>query len=125
MKAFLAAGTASVRYNAPLGAHRVADLVRRLAPTGPDWRALDLGCGNGELLMQLCESFGIGGDGVERDAADGERARLRAAERGLSGQVTFHSEGAGAWRRPADLVVNVGAGYIWGDTGEARRLGLL
>lgn len=116
---FLAAAAAGIRYNAPLGEHRVVDLTRRLAPAGPEWRALDVGCGNGELLMRLCETVGVTGDGVERDAAIVERARLRAAERGLSAQVTFHSEDAAGWRRPAELVVNVGAGHIWGDAGQA------
>ncbi|MEH0970018.1 methyltransferase domain-containing protein [Micromonospora sp. CPCC 205546] len=94
----------------------MADLVRRLAPTEPGWRALDLGCGNGELLLRLCEAHGIAGDGVERD---GEPARQRATERGISGRVTFHSADAVGWDRPADLVVNVGAGHIWGVTASA------
>jgi SAM-dependent methyltransferase len=119
LKVYLAAAAAGISYNAPLSEHRVADLIRRLAPAGPEWRALDLGCGSGELLMRLCETFGIAGDGVELDVADGERARLRAAERGLSAQVTFHSEDAAGWCQPAELVVNVGAGYIWGDAGQA------
>lgn len=98
---------------------RVADLIRRLAPTAAGWRALDLGCGNGELLLRLCETHGIAGDGVERDASDGKQARLRATELGVSDRVTFHSADAATWDRPADLIVNVGAGYIWGDTAQA------
>jgi len=119
LKPYLAAAAANLTYNAPLREERVADLVRRLAPTGAGWRALDLGCGNGELLLRLCEAHGIAGDGVERNTGDGERARLRAAELGVCDRVTFHNEDAAIWDRPADLVVNVGAGYIWGDTAQA------
>ncbi|MDR7276305.1 SAM-dependent methyltransferase [Catenuloplanes atrovinosus] len=126
LKVYLAAAAAGIDYNAPLSEHRAADVVRRLEPAGAGWRALDLGCGNGRLLMRLCETFGIAGDGVERDVAEGERARQRAAERGLSTRVTFHSDDAAGWRRPAELVLNVGAGHIWGDAGQAlaalRRL---
>ncbi|MFG1886545.1 SAM-dependent methyltransferase [Micromonospora sp. NPDC049051] len=114
--AYLAAAAANLTFNAPLGEQRAAELVRRLAPTGAGWRALDLGCGNGELLLRLCEAHGIDGDGIERDAAG---ARLRATERGLSDRVTFHSADAATWDRPADLVVNVGAGHIWGDAARA------
>ncbi|MEU6073571.1 methyltransferase domain-containing protein [Micromonospora sp. NPDC047074] len=116
---YLAAAAAGLTYNAPLGAERAADLVRRLAPTRPGWRALDLGCGNGELLLRLCATHGIAGDGVERDADAGTRARRRAVELGVADRVTFHSGEGDTWDRPADLVVNVGAGHIWGDTGQA------
>ncbi|GAA1616478.1 class I SAM-dependent methyltransferase [Actinoplanes couchii] len=116
---YRAAASAGLTYNSPLGEHRAADLTRRLAPAGADRRALDLGCGSGELLMRLCEAHGIGGDGVESDPTAGDRARQRAAERGLSGRVTFHSEDASGWSKPADLVVNVGSSHIWGDAGQA------
>jgi cyclopropane fatty-acyl-phospholipid synthase-like methyltransferase len=119
LKPYFAAAAANLTYNAPLSDERVADLIRRLAPTRPGWRALDLGCGNGELLLRLCQAHDIAGDGVERDAGDGERARLRASELGVSDRVTFHSEDAATWNQPADLIVNVGAGYVWGDTAQA------
>ncbi|MFI5493227.1 SAM-dependent methyltransferase [Actinoplanes sp. NPDC051859] len=118
-KAFLAAAAAGLAYNAPLGDDRVRDLNRRLAPTGTGWRALDLGCGSGELLLRLCTAFDLPGDGVERDAADVERAAGRAKERGAADRVTFHCANAADWTQPAALVVNVGAGYAWGDTGQA------
>ncbi|MEU9510818.1 methyltransferase domain-containing protein [Micromonospora sp. NPDC048170] len=119
LRPYLAAASANLTYNAPLGELRVTDLIRRLAPTGAGWRALDLGCGNGELLLRLCAAHGIAGDGVERDAGSGERARLRATERGIAERVAFHDTDAAAWDRPADLVVSVGAGHVWGDAAQA------
>ncbi|MDI6105738.1 methyltransferase domain-containing protein [Actinoplanes sp. NEAU-A12] len=116
---YFAAAAAGLRYNSPLGEGRVTDLVRRLTPTGAGWRALDLGCGNGEMLMRLARSYDIAGVGVERDPDDGERARKRATELGLAEKVTFHTGNAADWDEPAELVVNVGAGYVWGDTGDA------
>jgi SAM-dependent methyltransferase len=116
---YMAAAAANLTFNAPLNEERVADLIRRLVPATTDWRALDLGCGRGELLVRLCETHGIAGDGVERDAGNGERARLRATELGVSDRVTFHSKDAATWDRPAELIVNVGAGYIWGETAQA------
>ncbi|MGK5671260.1 SAM-dependent methyltransferase [Micromonospora sp. URMC 106] len=119
LKPYLAAAAANLTYNAPLGRERAADLIRRLAPTGASWRALDLGCGSGELLLRLCATHGIAGDGVESDADAVARARLRATELGVADRVTFHSVNAATWDRPADLVVNIGAGHIWGDTTQA------
>lgn len=116
---YFAAAAAGLRYNAPLGEHRVTDLVRRLAPTAAGWHALDLGCGNGELLMRLAVAHGIPGVGVEREADDGVRARRRARELGLAGQVVFLTADAAGWDEPAELVLTVGAGYAWSDTTEA------
>jgi 2-polyprenyl-3-methyl-5-hydroxy-6-metoxy-1,4-benzoquinol methylase len=121
LKPYLAAAAAHLTYNAPLSEERVADLIRRLAPTGAGWRALDLGCGNGELLLRLCETHGIAGDGVERDAGDVERARLHATELGVPIGSPSHSTDATTWNRPADLVVNVGPA-TWGDTTRPRRV---
>ncbi|WP_186315573.1 methyltransferase domain-containing protein [Catellatospora sichuanensis] len=118
LKPLFAAAAANLVYNAPLSEDRVADLVRRLAPEGSGRRALDLGCGGGELLLRLCRAHGIAGDGVEHDAAIAERARVRASELGLD-QVTFHAADATTWTQPADLVVNVGGSHIWGGTAQA------
>ncbi|MEH1101227.1 SAM-dependent methyltransferase [Micromonospora sp. CPCC 205561] len=116
---YLAAAAANLTHNAPLGEERAADLIRRLAPAGAGWRSLDLGCGNGELLLRLCATHGIPGDGVERDADVAARAQLRATELGVASRVTFHRADAATWDRPAELVVNIGAGHVWGDTGQA------
>ncbi|WP_203843441.1 SAM-dependent methyltransferase [Winogradskya humida] len=105
---FLAAAGAGLAFNAPLGERRAVDLVRRLAPSGPGWRALDLGCGNGELLERLCETYDLSGDGVE----------LKPVTR-ISERVTFHIGDAARWDRAAELVVNVGAGHVWGGAPQA------
>ncbi|WP_196279190.1 methyltransferase domain-containing protein [Catellatospora vulcania] len=118
LKPLFAAAAANLVHNAPLGEDRVVDLVRRLAPAGSGRRALDLGCGGGELLLRLCQAHGIAGDGVERDAAVADRARSRAADLGLD-QVTIHTADATAWTQPADVVVNVGGSHIWGGTEQA------
>ncbi|MEV4493976.1 methyltransferase domain-containing protein [Micromonospora coxensis] len=122
-KPYFAAAAAALTFNVPLSEARAADLTRRLAPTAAGWRALDLGCGNGELLLRLCAAHGLAGDGVERDADVARRARSYASERGLADRVTFHAVDAASWDRPADLVVNVGAGHVWG--GAARALAAL
>ncbi|GAA1369659.1 class I SAM-dependent methyltransferase [Catellatospora chokoriensis] len=116
LKPLFAAAAANLVYNAPLSEERVAGLVRRLAPADSGRRALDLGCGSGELLRRLCRAHGIGGDGVECDPAIAERAR--AASLGLD-RVTFHTADATTWTRPAGIVVNVGGSHIWEGTAPA------
>jgi SAM-dependent methyltransferase len=120
------AAAAALTFNSPLGAARVADLVDRLRPDSPDARALDLGCGSGELLLRLCDHHGLAGDGVDRHAGDIDRARHRAKDLGIADRVGFHVADAATWERPADVVLSVGAGYVWGDAAAAltalRRL---
>jgi SAM-dependent methyltransferase len=116
---YFAAAAANLAYNAPLGEERVVDLVRRLAPSAEGWRALDLGSGNGELLLRWCSAHGLPGDGVEHNAENVKRAGSRAAQLDIESLVTFHHTDAAAWDRSADLVINVGASHIWGDTAQA------
>lgn len=121
LQACFDAAAANLTFNAPLGAARAADLVERLAPPGAaeNARALDLGCGSGELLLRLCARHDVPGDGVEQVADDLERARAAATARGLADRVAFHEADASSWEGTADVVLNVGAGYIWGDAPEA------
>ncbi|CAM3862611.1 SAM-dependent methyltransferase [Isoptericola cucumis] len=107
------AAASALTFNAPLGEPRAADLLDRLAPSAADARALDLGCGSGELLLRVCDRHGLAGDGVDQQEKDLDRARLRAADLGVADRVSFHAADATTWDRPADLVLNVGAAHIW------------
>jgi SAM-dependent methyltransferase len=119
LRPYFDAAAANLAFNSPLGEARVAALLERLAPPTPDARVLDLGCGAGELLLRLCARHGVGGDGVDRHPGDLDRARRGAHDRGLDGRVVFHEADASAWAGTAPVVLNVGAGYVWGDSPEA------
>jgi len=68
--------------------------------------------------VRLCEAHGIAGDGVERRAGDGEQARQRAAERGVSERVTFHSADAATWNHPVFTLAE------WDDFESDWRAGI-
>ncbi|MFC8598181.1 SAM-dependent methyltransferase [Isoptericola sp. NPDC057191] len=119
LRPYFDAAAQNLTFNSPLGAARAADLVERLAPPTPDAHVLDLGCGSGELLLRLCERHGLAGDGVDRAPADLERARQRARTRGLGDRVAFHEGDATTWDTTATVVLNVGAGHIWGSAPAA------
>lgn len=116
LRPYFDAAASGLTFNSPLGEARAAALLDRIQPLSEGSRALDLGCGTGELLLRLCARHGIEGDGVDNHAADAEAARRRAGNLGIANRVTIHTTDATTWDRPADIVLNVGASYIWGDT---------
>ncbi len=124
LRAYFDAAAAGLTFNSPLSEARAAALIDRIQPQAGGARALDLGCGAGELLLRTCAQHDIAGDGVDNRTADVDAARHSAAERGLADRVTFHAADATAWDRPADIVLNVGASHIWGD-GPAPALAAL
>jgi cyclopropane fatty-acyl-phospholipid synthase-like methyltransferase len=124
LRPYFQAARTGLTFNSPLGEQRVAALIDLVQPLSASSRALDLGCGTGELLLRLCAQHGLGGDGVDNQATDVTTARRTAADRGLAGQVTFHTADATVWDRPADIVVNIGASHIWGE-GPAPALAAL
>lgn len=88
-------------------------------------RALDVGCGRGELLIQLAERHGYRGVGVDRSKSCIRAARIRAAERGLAERVEFRSEGfdAGAFEGGTfGAAVCLGASQAIGAQAEALRV---
>jgi SAM-dependent methyltransferase len=116
LRPYFDAAAGGLTFNSPLSEARAASLLDRVQPSTAGARALDLGCGTGELLLRLCARHGIAGDGVEKRAADGDTARRRAAERGIADRVAFHTADATTWDLSADIVLNVGASHIWGDS---------
>ncbi len=57
------------------------------AGAGPDDHLLDIGCGDGRVVVGAAEQIGCTALGVERSADLVERARRRAAERGVAERV--------------------------------------
>lgn len=105
----------SLRFNCPCGEARARDLVGRLRRDHA--RALDLGCGWGEMLLDLVEaSPGHTGLGVERRAPYVSRGRQQAVARGLAARVRFVEGDAAAYNEPADVVIAVGASEALGGT---------
>src|ERR1700733_14494963 len=99
-----------VPFHGPLSQARAAQLTERLTRTEPR-TVLDIGCGWGELMLRILaaapETTGLGLDTDEGDLARGREA---AEARGLGDRGTFSREsGVGTTRRPADLVLCVGA----------------
>jgi cyclopropane fatty-acyl-phospholipid synthase-like methyltransferase len=99
-------------FHGPLSEARAARIVARLTGNRPR-TVLDIGCGWGELMLRVLaaapDATGLGLDNNESDLA---RGRANARARGLADRVTFVREsGAGTSRRPADLVLCLGASH--------------
>src|SRR3954468_22909635 len=91
-----AVARSGLEFNDPMGPARAAKLAALVRADGG--RVLDLGCGQGSLLLAVAEdSPGATGDGVDLDARELARGRAAAAARGLDGRVTFHESDASTW----------------------------
>ena len=79
------------------------DLLRLLR-LRPDDCLLDVGCGDGELLLRAAALTGCSALGLDIQPALIGRARLRAAERGLQGRCRFEQADcfAHGWSLPAE-----------------------
>src|SRR3954447_7024298 len=115
----LAVARAGVEFNDPMDAARARSLTLLLRAEGG--RILDLGCGQGSLLLTVLEgSPGATGDGVDLDAAELARARVASMVRGLRDRVTFHEADASTWAAGGyDVVMAVGSSHAWGGAREA------
>jgi cyclopropane fatty-acyl-phospholipid synthase-like methyltransferase len=94
-------------------------------------RALDIGCGKGDLLVRLARR-GVVGIGVDRNPAFLEAARGLAAAAGVDGYVSFvrgdahNLEADGIAQGPFDLVACIGAtGALGGSVAAPARLAAL
>ena len=67
----------------------VADAMLKLARVTPDDVVLDLGSGDGAIVLRAAEKFGARGVGVEIDPQLVKTARDRARKRGLAYRVSF------------------------------------
>src|SRR4051794_38974602 len=102
---------------------RARRLAKALQPGSG--RVLDLGCGQGSLLLAVLEAWPeASGEGVDLDAAELAQAREAAAARGLADRVRFVEADAGAWPQEGyDAVIAIGAAHVWdGADGAARAL---
>jgi SAM-dependent methyltransferase len=93
---------------------------------GEDASVLDVGCGQGTLLMEIVSRHGCQGVGVDIDAVAIQSARQEADARGLSPVTTFITSPAADYHADSafDLCVCVGASHALGgyrETLESMR----
>lgn len=83
----------------------------------PGWRLLDVACGKGELLCRWAERFGVHGLGIDISEVFLAAARARAAELGVTSQVTVQHGDASTAQLEADafdVASCIGATWIGG-----------
>jgi len=97
----------------------VVDEVLAFARLGPGDRAVDIGCGPGELLVRLAERTGCGGLGVDLAAGQIEEARRRAAARAPDAGLEFVAGDAAAVQGAFALSACVGSTHALGGLDEA------
>lgn len=106
----------------PLAQERADRLVRFLAADQAG-TVLDLGCGWGELLLQvLAAAPGARGTGIDTDGVSIAHGGELARQRGLADRVTLLDGDARTLAPPhADAVICIGASQIWGPPVEAAQ----
>lgn len=67
----------------------VVDAMLNMARIGPGDTLLDLGSGDGRIVITAAKRFGIRGTGIEIDPRLNERARANAAAAGVADRVRF------------------------------------
>jgi SAM-dependent methyltransferase len=109
----------------PMSIERIDELVGLLDPP-PGARTWEAACGKGELLIRLAERYRVGGIGVDTSPYEIKVARERAAARVPAADIVFVEGDAAAHPAEpgaADLVVCLGASWIWGGhRGTLRAL---
>lgn len=105
----------SHRIHNPLTSRKLAGLGEALNPA-PGTRVLDLACGSGELLCTWARDHHITGTGVDISTAFLAKARARASELEVAGQVEFvHGDASiHVAEDPVDIGACVGATWIGG-----------
>jgi cyclopropane fatty-acyl-phospholipid synthase-like methyltransferase len=110
---------ARMQWNAPLSVQHAELLMDRL-DVRPGAHVADLGCGWGELLLQVAaRADQATGTGVDTDTRALSRARRLAAERRLDGRVQFTEGDISAWDGAAERVLCVGASHALGGSASA------
>ncbi|HEY9475445.1 MAG TPA: class I SAM-dependent methyltransferase [Mycobacteriales bacterium] len=103
----------SHRIHNPFTSEKLAALGRALGLV-PGTQVLDLASGSGEMLCTWARDHRITGTGVDISTVFTDRARARADELGVTGQVTFvHGDASGhVSDEPVDLAACIGATWI-------------
>jgi SAM-dependent methyltransferase len=114
------------RYCNPVSEETVREMEGFL-DLGPDTRVLDIASGLGEMLVGFAERHGAGGTGIEISKYFFERAERRKARRAPEADLEFilmdGKDFRLSGREPYDVVMNVGASWIWdGFRGTLRAL---
>ena len=97
------------------------DLIGGLLGLSPGRTVLDLGCGKGELLCRFAADHGTTGVGVDIHPPLLDVATARAAELGVTDQLTFLEGDAAVTPPPSDppgfdVVASIGTRWIGGGT---------
>jgi SAM-dependent methyltransferase len=113
------ANYASVDFISPMSWDRARRLAARLARDAPAV-VVDIGCGLGELLIQVVELTHTGvGVGIDIDETVLERGRSNAAAKGLDHRIRFITGLADADIAQSDVVICCGASQAFGTPPEA------
>ena len=120
-------------FNITESAHRIHNPItpEKLAMLGaalrlePAARVLDLGSGSGEMLCTWARDHGVTGTGVDLSVLFTEQAISRAAELGVTDQVSFIHGDAAGYVAADKVAVAACIGATWIGGGVAGTIALL
>jgi SAM-dependent methyltransferase len=115
-----AIGHGDLAFHNPIPEQAVEELLDLLA-LGPADRALDVGCGRGELLIRIAEGSGAGGLGIDRSDEQIARARHEVATRVPGVEMHFEARDAATLVAPAAafaLAACIGSSHALGSLDE-------
>lgn len=120
-------------FNITESAHRIHNPItpEKLATLGaalrlePGARVLDLGSGSGEMLCTWARDHGVTGTGVNLSVLFTEQAISRAAELGVTDQVSFIHGDAAGYVAADKVAVAACIGATWIGGGVAGTIALL